>query len=134
MRGFGKTLTIAFLGGLLVSMTPAAAAQIRSRVVIIRPAPVRVYDPFWAYPYPYGYYPYANYPRYENLGYVKIETGHKDASVYVDGGYADRVEKEKKFALRPGTHDIELRDSDGRQIFQERVAVLVGKTTKIHAG
>jgi hypothetical protein len=52
----------------------------------------------------------------------------------VDGGFADRVEKAKKFALRPGTHDIELRDSDGRTLFQERVAVLVGRTTELHVG
>ena len=53
----------------------------------------------------------------------------KDAQVYVDGGFADKVQKAKKFALRPGTHDIELRDSDGRPIFKERVAVLVRSET-----
>jgi hypothetical protein len=137
MRWFWKTLTIAFMGGLLLSTTPALA-QLRPRVVIVRPVPV--YRPFFAYPYPYWYYPYA-YPygyapgyMNENIGYVKIETNRKDASVYVDGGYADRVEKTKKFAIRPGTHEIELRDSDGRTIFEERVAVLVGKTTKLHVG
>jgi hypothetical protein len=36
-----------------------------------------------------------------NFGYVKIKTDRKDASVYVDGGFADKVEKAKKFALRP---------------------------------
>ena len=40
--------------------------------------------------------------------------------------------KAKKFALRPGNYDIELRDSDARTFFQERVAVMVGKTTKLH--
>lgn len=133
MRWFGKALPIAFLGGLLVSMTPTASAQ---RVVIVRP-PVRVFRPFVGYPYPYyPYYPYGYAPGYvvENVGYVKIETNRKDASVYVDGGFADQVDKAKKFALRPGTHDIELRDSDGRTMFEERVAVLVGKTTKVHVG
>jgi hypothetical protein len=69
-----------------------------------------------------------------NFGYVKIKTHRKDASVYVDGGFADRIEKAKKFALRPGTHDIELRDSDGRTLYRERIAVLVGKTTELHVG
>jgi hypothetical protein len=50
----------------------------------------------------------------------------------VDGGFADRVEKAKKFALRPGTHDIELRDSDGHTLFRERIAVIVDKTTELH--
>jgi hypothetical protein len=52
----------------------------------------------------------------------------------VDGGFADKVEKAKKFALRPGNHNIELRDSDGRTLYKEQVAVLVGKTTELHAG
>jgi hypothetical protein len=69
-----------------------------------------------------------------NFGYVKIKTDRKEASVYVDGGFADKVEKAKKFALRPGNHNIELRDSDGRTLYKEQVAVLVGKTTELHAG
>ena len=93
--------------------------------------PIRVFDPFFDYPYPYAYEP--DYMA-ANFGYVKIKTEHKDASVYVDGGFADRVEKAKKFALRPGTHDIELRDSDGRSLFREKVAVLVGKTTELKVG
>jgi hypothetical protein len=98
-------------------------------VVIVEP--IRVFDPFFDYPYPYAYEP--DYMA-ANFGYVKIKTEHKDASVYVDGGFADRVEKAKKFALRPGTHDIELRDSDGRSLFREKVAVLVGKTTELKVG
>ena len=108
---------------------PAPAPQPGQRVVIVEP--IRVFDPFFDYPYPYAYPP--DYMA-ENFGYVKIKTDRKDASVYVDGGFADRVEKAKKFALRPGTHDIELRDSDGRTLFRERVAVLVGKTTELHVG
>lgn len=98
-------------------------------VVIVEP--IRVFDPFFDYPYPYAYEP--DYMA-ANFGYVKIKTDHKDASVYVDGGFADRIEKAKKFALRPGTHDIELRDSDGRSLFREKVAVLVGKTTELKVG
>lgn len=98
-------------------------------MVIIEP--IRVFDPFYDYPYPYTYP--QDYMS-ENFGYVKIDTHRKDASVYVDGGFADSIEKAKKFALRPGTHNIELRDSDGREIFQEKVAVLVGKTTTLHVG
>ena len=91
----------------------------------------RVFDPFFAYPYPYAYPP--DYMA-ANFGYVKIKTDRKDASVYVDGGFADKVEKAKKFALRPGNHEIELRDSDGRTLYKEQVAVIVGKTTELHAG
>ena len=83
-------------------------------------------DPFFPYPYPYP----ANYLD-SNYGYVKLDTHRKDADIYVDGGYADKIKHNKKFALRPGDHDVELRDSDGHTIYQQRVAVLVGKTTKL---
>ena len=106
-----------------------APAQTQSRTVIVEP--IRVYDPFLDYPYPYAYEP--DYMA-SNFGYVKIKTDVKDASVYVDGGFADKIGKAKKFALRPGTHDIELKDADGRSIFHEKVAVLVGKTTELKVG
>jgi hypothetical protein len=98
---------------------------------VIIDEPIRVFDPYFDYPYPYAYPP--EYMA-ENFGYVKIKTDVKDAAVYVDGGFADQIKKAKKFALRPGTHDIQLRDSDGRKIFDEKVAVLVGKTTELHVG
>ncbi len=107
----------------------APAQRPRQRVVIVEP--IRVFDPFFDYPYPYAYPPdYMD----QTFGYVKLDTKRKDASVFVDGGFADKIDKAKKFALRPGNHDIELRDSDGREIFKERVAVLVGKTTTLHVG
>lgn len=136
------------IAGLLLASAPLAAAQKQPapppppqqaqaptsqppqhHVVVVEP--VRVFDPFFDYPYPYAYEP--DYMA-QNFGYVKIKTDHKDASVYVDGGFADKVEKAKKFALRPGTHDIELRDSDGRSLFREKIAVLVGKTTELKVG
>jgi hypothetical protein len=66
-------------------------------------------------------------------GNVKIDTKMKDAGVYVDGGYAGTVGQLKTFPLRPGTHNIELRDPSGQTIFQEKVDVLAGKTTKLAA-
>jgi hypothetical protein len=119
-----------------VPLAPQPQPPPRQRVVIVEP--IRVvhpffYDPFFAYPYPYGY-PYPGDYMSEHFGYVKIKTNLKDAKVYVDGGFANRIEKAKKFALRPGNHDIELRDSDGRTLFKEKVAVLVGKTTELHVG
>src|SRR6266568_5991797 len=144
MRVFWKMLTSLVLGGLLVSSmavaqksTPAPApppapmAQQPALQQVVVVEPIRVFDPFFAYPYPYAYPP--DYMA-ANFGYVKIKTDRKDASVFVDGGFADKVEKAKKFALRPGNHNIELRDSDGRTLYKEQVAVIVGKTTELHAG
>src|SRR6266581_6975395 len=147
MRALWKVLTSLVVGGLLLCSVPAASAQkpksmpappppapmaqqpAHQQVVVVEP--VRVFDPFFAYPYPYAYPP--DYMT-ANFGYVKIKTDRKDASVYVDGGYADKVEKAKKFALRPCNQNIELRDSDGRTLYREKVAVTIGKTTELRAG
>jgi hypothetical protein len=86
----------------------------------------------------YGWYGPAYYAPYGEVpgpyaGKVKFDTKMKDASVYVDGGYAGTVRDLGTFALRPGTHNIELRNPSGQTIFQEKVDVLAGKTTKLAA-
>ncbi|MGD0906709.1 MAG: PEGA domain-containing protein [Candidatus Acidiferrales bacterium] len=83
------------------------------------------YGPGWG-----PYYGYAIAPH-PNAGKVKVDTKMKDASVYVDGGYAGTVGDLKTFQLRAGTHDIELRDHSGRSFYQERVDVVAGKTIKL---
>lgn len=126
MRWISISLVVAIMGALFLSSPPKVLAQrFRGGVVYVEPVPV--YGPFfpYAYPYPYGYYAARNY------GYVKVNTHGQNADVYVDGGYAAKTHKTKKLALRPGTHDTELRDSGGRTFFQERVAVMVGQTTKV---
>ncbi len=89
------------------------------------------YGYYGPYPYygPYGYAP-ASYP-----GQVKIDDAKhiKDASVYVDGGYVGLAGELKKFPLVPGTHNIELRDPSGNTIYQQKIQVLAGRTTDIHA-
>jgi len=128
MRWYSRALAaIAITGGLLLSIPQTASAQrFRGRVVVVEPAPF--FDPF--FPYAYGY-PYGPYYAAHNYGYVKLDTHHRHATVYIDGGYAAKTDKTKKFALRPGNYNIELRDSDGRTFFQERVAVMIGQTTKV---
>ena len=146
MRWIWNTLTALVIGGLLLSFPPEAMAQAKPepppkvsapapapapqrQVVVVEP--VRVYDPFYDYPYAYVYEP--EYMQ-SNFGYVKIDTKDKGASVYIDGGFADKIGKAKKFALRPGRHDVELRDSDGRTIYRERVAITPGRTTELKVG
>lgn len=153
MRWLWNTLTTVLRGGVIVALVTTAVAQKPSMAPPAKPAPmaqpapppaapapqhqvvvvepVRVFDPFFDYPYPYAYSP--DYMQ-ANFGYVKLKTDLKDASVYVDGGFADKISKVKKFALRPGNHNIEVRDKEGANIFQQRVAVLVGKTTELRVG
>ena len=128
MRWLSIVLACAITGGLLLSVAPAASAQraIRGGVVFVGPGPF--YGPW--YPY-YGYYPCGPGYAVPNYGEVKIDTHRKDAEVYIDGGYAARIKEAKKFALRPGNHEIELRDSEGT-FYHQRVTVTIGHTTKLH--
>lgn len=128
MRTCSIALAVVMTGGLLLGMAPTVSAQrVRQRIVIVeRPF---FFDPFFPY---YGYYPYPPSYMAANYGEVKIKTHRKDAQVYIDGGYAARIREASKFALRPGNHEIELRDSGGETIYREQVAVTVGHTTKLH--
>ena len=79
------------------------------------------YEPYWG----------PAYHRMRNVGEVEIITKHKGDSIYVDGGYAGRTGKLKKFPLRAGLHTIKLRDPSGHTFYQERIDVIRGKTLKI---
>lgn len=154
MSLISRGLGIAVLGAAV--MTSTATPSFAERRVAVRVAPrvavrtrvfarpayvvsprviVRSYAPYSWYGYYSPYYsPYWDYPSYavrSNLGEVKINTHLKDASVYVDGGYVGPIAKFKKFSLNPGNHDIELRDGSGRQIFNQRVQVIVDKAIEI---
>lgn len=80
---------------------------------------------YWGAPYGFGY---ISRP---NSGDVKIETKMKDASVYLDGGFIGKAEKVKKFSIKAGPHDIELRDPSGKSFYQEHIRVLPGRTVEI---
>ena len=67
------------------------------------------------------------------VGKVKFDTKMKDAGVFVDGAYAGTVRQLGTFPLRPGDHDVELRNPAGQTIFQEHIDVLAGKTLKLAA-
>ncbi len=124
-------ISVVVLGTFFAVAQPASA----QRVFIGRPVVVRPYygyGPGW---YGYGWYnpwwgPAYVTPR-PNTGEVKIQTHMKDASVYVDGGFAGFTGKLKHFDLNPGNHDIALKDPSGATLFQERIQVIRDKTTEI---
>ena len=109
----------------LVFIVPAASA--RPFVVVGGYYGPGWYGPGWYGP---GWGPYW-YDRGPVTGGVKFDTKMKDASVYLDGGYAGTVGQLKTFQLRPGSYNVELRDHDGRSFYQERIEVVAGKTLKL---
>jgi hypothetical protein len=127
-----KVSAIALLS--LFFLVPAASGHFRGGFVGYYGPGWGWYGPGWGWygPYAWGWgYPYAYAPA-PYVGQVKIENVAKDALVYVDGGYAGTAGKLKKFTLRPGNHNIELRDPSGHVFHQERINVIPGKTLEIH--
>jgi PEGA domain-containing protein len=124
MSRYLKLFMIALLA--VVCIAPVASA--RPFVVVGGYYGPAYYGPAWYGPgwgAPYGYV------RGPVTGSVKFDTKMKDAAVYVDGGYAGTVEKLKTFHLKPGSHDVELRDHEGHAFYQERIEVIAGKTLKL---
>jgi hypothetical protein len=125
MSRYLKLSIIALLA--LVCIVPVASAH--PRVIVGGYFGPAYYGPAWYGP---GWYePYGYYNRGPVTGGVKFETNMKDASVYVDGGYAGTVGKLKTFQLKPGSYNVELRDHEGRSFYQERIEVIAGKTLKL---
>lgn len=126
MNRYWKYLGLGLLS--LAIFVPAASA--RPFVVVggyWGPAYYPWYGPAYVTPY------YAAYPPVPYAGKVKIDTKMKDAGVFVDGAYAGTVKQLGTFPLKPGAHNIELRNPAGQTIFQERIDVLAGKTIKLAA-
>ena len=124
-----RLIAVAVLGAVLlaVSLVPtASAAGVR---FVVRP--YYGFGPAYYGWYGPGWYAPVYVAPHAVTGDVKIDTQMKGGSIYVDGGFAGETTKLKKFALRPGNHDIEVRDASGYTIYRERVNVLAGKTTDI---
>jgi hypothetical protein len=119
MPRYLKVSSIALLA--LVCIVPVASA--RPFVVMRGYYGPAWYGPGWVVPY--------SYDRGPVTGGVKFDTKMKDAFVYVDGGYAGTVGQLKTFQLRPGSHDVELRDRAGHSFYQEHIEVVAGKTLKL---
>jgi len=117
-------------GALALALTCVPQASAAQRVVVVRPyfGYRAFYGPVWAYSRP----AYVVRPEFRPAtGEVKIDTKAKNDTIYVDGGYVGATHEMKKFSLRPGNHDIEVRDASGRTLLHERVQVLIGKTVDL---
>ena len=119
-----RKLIIAMTLCLVVGIVPMLSAATR---VYIRPS------------FTYGYWHprwYAGPPvvfATPVKGELKLKTSDEDARVYVDGGYLGIARHLKKFELRVGKHDIQLRDARGDVLYEEHVAIVPGRTTELDA-
>lgn len=122
------------LGLTAAILLPAAALTAQRRVVIVRPHYFYggfyrpFYDPFWE-PYPYAG-PYYVDP-YAGTGTVKLHAKAKDAQVFVNGSYAGTTRDNKTMHLRPGSYNIEIRDSE-RTLFSQSIYVSIGKKVDLY--
>jgi hypothetical protein len=144
MCRFWKAPVIAViaLGSLMISAPTASAMPAYRGGVGFRGGVY--YGPRWGWGggwgWGLGYYPgwYGGWgPGYywgPGPGKVKIVTPDKNAGVFVDGGFVGPVAKAKKFPLRPGTHDVELRDPNGQVIYNQEVNVIRGRTVEVNTG
>ena len=124
MKSLWKASAIALFG----LLTLASAASARPPRIIIRGGfgyPVW-FSPYWGPNYIYTYPVPIIY-----TGELKIKAPMPGASVYVEGGFVGVTDKVKKIPLPAGTHEVQLRDPDGRTFYQESVAIIAGRTTQI---
>jgi hypothetical protein len=123
-----RKLTAGITLTLLLGMAPSLMASPR---VFIRPYGGFYYGPSYHW-YPGPWYGGPVYFPAPTTGELKITTEDKDARVYVDGGFLGLAGKTKKFDLRPGNHQVELRDARGNVLCQEKVAIVPGHTTEFN--
>ena len=121
-------VAIGFASALAMTMVTAPRADAAARI-FVRPAFGFYYGPGPAWYGPWGDYWYVPVPT---TGDVKVSAPVKGESIYVDGGFAGLTGKLKKFSLRPGNHQIEVRDTTGRDVYQNTVHVIAGKTLDIN--
>jgi hypothetical protein len=122
-----RKLTAGIALTLLLGMAPSVMAS---------PVYIRPYTGFYYGPSYHWYHPWYGGPVYfpaPVTGEPKISAQDKDARVYVDGGFLGIARKTKKFDLRPGNHDVELRDARGNVLYEEKVAIVPGHTTEFNA-
>jgi hypothetical protein len=122
--------TFLVLAAALMTLAPMSApAAIRGfvGVGVGRPYYGGFYSPYWGWGPAYGGYYYGH----PNAGEVKLDTKVKDAQVFINGAYAGTTHEAKSMYLRPGTYNVEIRES-GHTQYAEKVYVVAGKTLHLH--
>ena len=96
------------------------------------------YPALYPYPSDYAVGPWVHrgygsgFDRTAGTGRIKLKTGHKDASVFLDGAFAGVAGDLKHIWLQPGVYQLRV-EAAQQQPFEQKVYVLTGKTLKINA-
>ena len=122
LKGFAVAAFVVLLG--------ASSASARPPRIIIRGGFVYPY-PVWVSPYWGPSYIYTYPVPVTNTGELKVKAPMPGASIYIDGGFVGVADKVKNIPLPAGTHEVQLRDPDGRTFYQESVEIIAGRTTQI---
>ena len=90
-----------------------------------------LYDPFWSSSFLHSGL-YRGFAQGPNMGEIKLDAP-KDASVYLDGGFAGTAGKLKSMWLEPGIYELQLQTPGGEE-YRRKLYVLSGKTLRVKHG
>ncbi len=126
----------------LFTLAPMASAKKKKVVIYYQPPSgttwyevrtVKTGAPVYTYTVPESkneVYVYEAAPP-KTMGTVKITAPAKDSTVWIDGEFAGTTGHIMQLGLESGSHDVELRDPQGRKAFSGSVDVVAGQTTEI---
>jgi len=145
MTRFLRATAITLLAAL--TLAPVASASIfhhKEKVVIYYQSPssttwyavstVKEGAPVYTYTVPVTnapIYVYQEAPPPPAMGQVKIIAPTEDSTVWIDGQFAGTTGNIMRVALEAGSHDMQLKDTQGNLVFSGSVSVVAGQTTQI---
>lgn len=135
-----KASAIAILA--LLTLAPIASAKKKKVVIYYQPPSstswyevrtVKSGAPVYTYTIPESkgsIYVYQAAPP-TTTGTVRVTAPAPDSTLWIDGDYAGTTGNITQVALEEGSHDIQLRDPQGRRLFAGSVDVVAGRTTVV---
>ena len=126
----------------LFTLAPIASAKKKKVIIYYQPPSsttwyevrtVKTGAPVYTYTVPESkssVYVYEAAPP-KTSGTVKITAPAKDSTLWIDGEFAGTTGNIMQLGLEAGSHDVELRDPQGKKMFSGSVDVVAGQTTEI---
>lgn len=140
MVRFWKAYLISLMA--VLALAPIASARKKKVIIYYQPPSstswyevrtVKTGSPVYTYTVPEStgsIYVYEAAPP-RTTGQVRISAPAPDSTVWIDGEFAGTTGNMTQVALEAGSHDVQLRDPQGRKLFAGSVDVVAGQTTQI---